>query len=80
MMILLIDDIASSIHPRVDEYNTKNVDDAIRYLSKDWFDKNIEGYSESYPGKKPSSARELLENLIDYYSYPSSHTHTEEPL
>ena len=79
MMILLIDDIASSIRPHIDEYNTKNVDDAIRYLSKDWFNKNIEGYSKLYPDKKPSSARELLRKLIEYYSYPSSHTHIEGP-
>ena len=77
MMILLNDDIASSINPRIEEYNVKSVSNAIRYLSKDWFIENIEGYSELFPDKKPSSARELLEKLIDYHSYPSSHTQGE---
>ena len=68
IMLSLSDDIASSIFPQVHAYNIQGVSNAIRVLPQRWFIKNIEGYAELYPDKKPDSAREFIKKLIGYHS------------
>ena len=69
-MSVIYHDIVFSFNPRLlrlKDFNLKDIDDALRYLSPKWFKDNIPCYDSLYADKKPKSGRQFLIRLIRHH-------------